>query len=217
MQDPDGGQDGEKLFSYRPAPMQQPVEIRVRPDEIAAGGQWRIRLADLDEAAFTISSRGDSRMVRLDLYSNGSRRSLSFNGSRRADNENARQHLAAVIAALRAIAAARPQIRVVLGAVRGANLGMFLAGLTAILIVVGISIAVFVAGVSADRLQAGAGPIVMLTLMGAALMAFHWPWRRRRKVEPEALADLLASRGPNLDARLPANMSNTPRTKDEHR
>jgi len=197
----------EQCFSYRPAPISGPLSVRVGPEAISVDGKWTLRIADLEAAAFSTIAFGDSRMARLDLYTRKAGHSLSCNNARTggADNHDAAQHRGAVVAALRAIASARPEMMVTLGPTRGASRGMFVAGLCSALAGAGLAVAAFVTGVSGDRLVAAALPVGLLLLVGAGMMGSHWPWRSRLHVSPGALADTLVEKGVATSSPSPAN------------
>ncbi|MFB9151276.1 hypothetical protein [Roseovarius ramblicola] len=188
-------ESGKRTFHYKPALMRPAQEVRLDGDRLWIAGDGPFELSRVEVAAFVTHSLGDSQMVRLDLTWPGARRAIGFNGGRRghADNPDAREHRAAVAAVLRALAAARPDMTVTLGAPRGARWTLFGFGVLALLSGAGIGAAVLAEGLSGGRLAGAAMPVLLLVLIGAALVIGHWPWTRRRAVDAAALAERIAS------------------------
>lgn len=186
--------DTDQRFAYRPAPLRAPVDVRVAAEDISVEGSWTLRLADVEAAAFVSQRLGDQRLLRLDLYSGGKCYPIGYSGgaAEKPVDGDMQQHLAAIVATLRALSRARPDARIALGAVGGARWGLFAVGLVSVLSGAGIATGALASGVSGERLVAVAVPVALLLMLGVALIHGFWPWRRRTEVCPAALADTLS-------------------------
>lgn len=184
---------GETRWRYKPAPLSDEREVCLDGTALWIAGEGPFDLKAVDRAFLEHRAFGDSRMLRLDLIRGDEHCSVGFNGGRRgyADNPNAQQHRAAVVAILRALAAVRPDVQVTLGPSRGPSLIMFGIGL------VSFSAGVAIGGgaLAGGRIAGAAIPVVLLVLVGAALVIGNWPLAKRRKVEAAELADEIAPFG----------------------
>lgn len=205
----------EQRFRYRAAALQAPVEIRVEHGTVAQEGNWTIDLGKVERAAYVDHSFGRGGLtvsnVRLDLRSNGSWRSIGLTGESRGTviDEDTRQHRAALIATLRALAAAQPGAKVTLGAAGWADGAMFVLGLIAVASGIGIAVAGLATGISGDRLIGAAVPVTLLLLIGLVTSSSHRPWRPRALVGASELADTLERQAAGPQAQHPEGPGTT--------
>lgn len=180
-------------FTWKPALLAKQDTLTVDGPMIRLAGDWTLDLRDVQDAAFVNQVIKGNRMVRLDLYTADERRAIGYNASARVyqADPDARNHLAACAATLRALDAARPGQLVALGVIRGGRWGMFLVGLGTLVFGAILAISMLVTGVSGDRLAAAAVPTLVLFVMGFTLTYGHWPWRKRPRVKAAALAKTL--------------------------
>jgi len=183
-------------FRYRPAPLRPPRELRLDGPRLWIGEDGPFDLSRVKDAVFVTHAFGDSRMERLDLTWPDTHRAIGCNAGRKgfSDSAEGREHRAAVGAVLRALAAARPDAQVTLGAARGTRWALFCIGIVSLLAGVGIGAGALASGVSGGRLAGVAMPVVLLTVLGVALVAGNWPSGPRRQIAAEELADMIAPR-----------------------
>lgn len=179
-----------QIFRYKPAALSGEVELCLDGTTLVTTGEATLDLAEVDSAFLEMRTFGDARMVRLDLFRGETRRSIGFNASRLgyAENPDARQHWAAVVAILRALAEAQPGAEVTLGPSKGPNLVMFGIGLASTL----AGSAIGAGALAGGRFAAAALPSTLLLLIGLALVIAHWPWTPRRRRKAAELAAQMA-------------------------
>lgn len=188
---------GPMIFRYKPAPLSAVREVRLDGSDLWIADEEPVDLAQVDSVFLESYDLGDSRMLDLELFRGDERRSVAFNGGRRgyAGNADAQQHRAAVVAILRALAAARPDAQVTLGSPKGPSLAMFAIGLVSFIAGCGIGAGALASGRGASTVVGAVVPVVMLVLIGAALIIAHWPLAKRPVVGAGALADQIAPPG----------------------
>ncbi|RFP85424.1 hypothetical protein DZK27_16820 [Rhodobacteraceae bacterium 63075] len=183
-----------QIFRYKPAALSAEVELCLDGSTLVITGEGTLDLAEVGSAFLEMRTFGDARMVRLDLFRGDTRQSLGFNASSvgYAENPDARQHWAAVVAILRALAEAQPGAEVTLGPSKGPNLVMFGIGIVSTL----AGGAIGAGALAGGRFAAAAVPTSLLLLIGLALVIAHWPWtpRKRRKA-----AELAAQMAPGAE------------------
>ncbi|MAM62573.1 hypothetical protein [Maritimibacter sp. UBA3975] len=182
-----------ETFRWKPALLARADTLTVDGTRLALDDNWTLDAALVEDAAFTNQVIKGNRMVRLDLYTPELRRSIGYTGGRVGydADPDARTHLAACAATLRALALARPGQQIALGVIRGGRWGMFLVGLGTLLGGLILAVAALASGIGSDRLLEAAIPTLFLILLGAVLTYGNWPWRKRPRINPAALADTL--------------------------
>ncbi|MEC7762509.1 MAG: hypothetical protein VX874_11435 [Pseudomonadota bacterium] len=180
-------------FTWKPALLAKHDTLTIDGSLVRLAGDWTLDLAEVEDAAFVNQVMKGNRMVRLDLYTADKRRSIGYNASARAYNRDpdARTHLAACAATLRKLESLHPDQMIALGVIRGGRWGMFIIGLGTLIFGAILAISMLATGVSGDRLATAAIPTLVLFAMGGTLTYGHWPWRKRPRVKPTALAKTL--------------------------
>lgn len=180
-------------FTYRPAPGTGAVTVTLDGAELSLNADPALPLRGVTEAHFVNRTAGGQRSVGLDLVAGAERRTLRRAGPARGylADPDARAHLAALSATLRALAQARPELRVALGVAQGRRPGMFLVGIGALLGGLVLAGATLATGLAGSDLLAATLPTGFLLLTGAILSFGNWPRRAPAKVSPAALAETL--------------------------
>lgn len=188
----------EQRFVYRPAPLGARITVVVRPETVAVEGAWSLDLADIQSLSFFQGRVGDSQMVRLDLQTSRTTRSISINAGRTGllASEEERPFYSAVIAVLQAVAKVTPQRRVVLGSTGKVERLLFGLGVASVVLGIGLLTGAVMTDVPVSKLTAAAMPFSLLVIVGGVLMRSHWPWRDRVKVPVDVLIDALQARVP---------------------
>lgn len=176
-----------QIFRYTPAALSREVELCIDGPTLVITGEGTLKLAEVDSAFLEMRTFGDARMVRLDLFQGATRRSIGFNASSvgYAENPDAREHWAAVVAILQALAEAQPGAEVTLGPSSGPNLVMFAVGLVSTI----AGGAIGAGALANGRLGAAVVPTTLLLLIGLALVIAHWPWSPQRRCKAAELAE----------------------------
>lgn len=180
-------------FTWKPALLAKQDTLTLDGTTARLDGDWTLDLRDVEDAALVNQVLKGNRIVRIDLYTADGRCSLGYNASARVyrADPDARTHLAACAATLRALDQARPGQLVALGVIRGGRWGMFLIGLGTLLFGSILGVSMLATGVSGERLATAAIPTIVLLAMGAILTYGNWPWRKRPQVKAAALATTL--------------------------
>ncbi|GKY87258.1 hypothetical protein [Sinisalibacter aestuarii] len=182
-----------RRYRFKPAALKQPASYALDADRLQADDGWELRLAEVDAAAFVNHVMQGARMMRLDLWVAGERRSLSYTGAANAwqSDPDAATFLRLARDTLRALDGATTGLRIALGETGRARWGMFIIGLVSALGGIAIFVAALASGISQDRLAAAAVPMLVLAAMGGILTVRYGPWRKPPMATPAALAGVI--------------------------
>lgn len=119
-----------------------------------------------------------SLMRRLELTHPKGTFTIAINIARNtpADDPDLASHRALIRAVATQLAAQDPHMPVAIGEGPRARLAMFIVGVLALLIGLGIGIAASITGISGDRMAAAAAPMLALIALGVITVQSNRPW-----------------------------------------
>lgn len=171
-------------FTFKPALLARHVTYRIAPTHVArldrdGGDLWRVDYADLTELGYAMQRIAATRTERLDLYTPGGTRSLTFNASyRRASDPQLEGFRRALSALADALNAARPDLQVRIGTQGRQRIAMFAVAVVMLLCGLGLGTVILASGVAPDRLAEVAAPLIALIVIGTIFAVRYRPGKR---------------------------------------
>jgi hypothetical protein len=182
-----------RRYAYKPAALRGSTQYALDAGRLQADDGWEIALGTVEAAAFVNHVMKGMRIIRLDLWQAGRRRSLSYSGGARnwRADPDAATFLRLARDVLQELGDHAPGLAVTLGERGRSRRIMFAIGVLAALSGLVLFVAALASGISSDRLIAAALPMLLLTAMGGMIGYGYAPWRRPAWATPGALAGVI--------------------------